>query len=88
MARKVSLSPSVHLDDIAEATEGYTGADLQALLYNAHLEVIHTFIETDPSVGQTTSNHEEEPIRYTSIGGPTSTKVMSRAEETAFQRRV
>ena len=33
-----------HLQDVARATEGYTGADLQAVVYNAHLEAIHDAI--------------------------------------------
>ncbi|KAG8623266.1 hypothetical protein KVT40_008242 [Elsinoe batatas] len=29
------------LDEVARRTEGYSGADLQAVMYNAHLEAIH-----------------------------------------------
>lgn len=29
------------LEEVAERTEGYSGADLQAVMYNAHLEAIH-----------------------------------------------
>ena len=32
------------IDEIAERTEGLTGADLQALMYNAHLEAIHDLL--------------------------------------------
>lgn len=35
------MSPTVDWDDMALATEGFSGADLQALIYNAHLEVVH-----------------------------------------------
>ncbi|KAI5297695.1 hypothetical protein KEM56_004607, partial [Ascosphaera pollenicola] len=40
---KLNLSDEVksRLDDIASRTEGYSGADLQAIVYNAHLEAIH-----------------------------------------------
>ena len=31
-------------EEIAERTEGMTGADLQALMYNAHLEAIHDLL--------------------------------------------
>ncbi|TVY22528.1 Peroxisome biosynthesis protein [Lachnellula hyalina] len=43
LGRKLTLSPEVlsALPSIASRTEGYSGADLQALIYNAHLEAIH-----------------------------------------------
>jgi len=44
VSRKLTFHPSVDLADIAVETEGYSGADLQAVVYNAHLEVIHASI--------------------------------------------
>lgn len=44
---KMILSPEVKLEDIAEQTDGYSGADLQALLYNAYLDAIHDVIDVD-----------------------------------------
>ena len=41
LTQKMNLDPSVDLAYFAEASEGYTGADLKALLYNAQLEAIH-----------------------------------------------
>ncbi|RDW68563.1 putative peroxisome biosynthesis protein PAS1 [Coleophoma crateriformis] len=43
LGKKLHLSSDVldRLSDIAQTTEGYSGADLQALVYNAHLEAIH-----------------------------------------------
>lgn len=36
--------------EVARRTEGYSGADLQAVIYNAHLEAIHDFLDNkDPS---------------------------------------
>jgi peroxin-1 len=37
----MTVEPSVDFAHIASSTEGFSGADLQALVYNAHLESIH-----------------------------------------------
>lgn len=90
MSRKVALSPSVDLDELASDTEGFSGADLQALVYNAQLEVIHeTISATSVSTTSSAKADDDDPIEYTIIGGPEGDKVVkSRAEEAAFQRRV
>ncbi|KAJ6593606.1 P-loop containing nucleoside triphosphate hydrolase protein [Mycena capillaripes] len=87
VARKVLLSPTVQIDEIAAATEGYSGADLQALLYNAHLEVVHSSIAGTPLDDRSSSREEDAPIQFTVIGGA-QTKVTSRADEMALQRRL
>ncbi|KAF4598456.1 Peroxisome biosynthesis protein pex1 [Pleurotus pulmonarius] len=88
VAGKVKLAASVDLDEVAEATEGYSGADLQALLYNAHLEVVHQAISDLPAA-DVPSNRDEVPIEYTIVGGPKEgSKVASKATEMALQRRL
>jgi len=47
LARKMTLAADVDLAYYAERTEGLSGADLQAFLYNAHLESIHGAIAID-----------------------------------------
>lgn len=46
VSKKLHLSPEVwsRVDEIADRTEGYSGADLQAVVYNAHLEAIHDLL--------------------------------------------
>ena len=52
LAKKLTISPSVlggksslrNLGEVARRTAGYSGADLQAVIYNAHLEAIHDFL--------------------------------------------
>lgn len=44
LSRKMHVGHDVDLQELAERTEGFTGADLQAVLYNAHLEAIHDAI--------------------------------------------
>ncbi|XP_059149882.1 peroxisomal ATPase PEX1-like [Physella acuta] len=41
LTRKMSLADNVNLQEIAEISEFFTGADLKALLYNAQLKSIH-----------------------------------------------
>jgi peroxin-1 len=82
------------LSTIAEATEGYTGADLQALVYNANLEAVHAFMSLDSSARTSrTTDEDERKVEYIVIGGNEEKngekkKVTSRAEEAALQRRV
>lgn len=78
----------MQLEEIAGATEGYSGADLQALLYNAHLEVVHSSIAATPLDGPTATREDDAPVQFTVIGGPKSNKVTSKADEMALQRRV
>lgn len=87
VGRKVSLSPSIDWDEIAEATEGFSGADLQALIYNAHLEVVHSSIAIEPTL-QSNMTSEEQLVEYTAFGGSAANSVISRAEDLAIQRRV
>ncbi|KAA0710479.1 Peroxisome biogenesis factor 1 [Triplophysa tibetana] len=44
LTRSVPLAADVDLEQIAVATELFTGADLKALLYNAQLESIHSIL--------------------------------------------
>ncbi|KAM6502170.1 P-loop containing nucleoside triphosphate hydrolase protein [Amanita muscaria] len=87
ISTKVSLSADVNLDEIAAAAEGYSGADLQALLYNAHLEVVHESIG-EPSTTGRFSKEEEEPVQYVTFGGPLTNTIKSNAEDLELQRRL
>ncbi|KAG0694266.1 P-loop containing nucleoside triphosphate hydrolase protein [Suillus ampliporus] len=51
VSRKLTLAPSVDFDELAHMTEGFSGADLQALVYNAHLEVVHAAIDAEKADG-------------------------------------
>ncbi|GJJ68100.1 peroxin-1 [Entomortierella parvispora] len=50
LARKMEVAEDVDLMDTARRTEGLTGADLQAVLYNAHLEAIRIAIEREEAI--------------------------------------
>ncbi|KAL2427076.1 Peroxisomal ATPase PEX1 [Exophiala dermatitidis] len=59
---KLHLAPEVdnRLLTVAQRTDGFSGADLQALMYNAHLEAIHDLLgdnkETKDKVNGSTSH--------------------------------
>lgn len=54
---KLAMSDEVasRLDDIAARTEGFTGADLQAVVYNAHLEAVHDVLGDRETTDKSTS---------------------------------
>ncbi|BFZ63512.1 Peroxisome biosynthesis protein pex1 [Saitoella coloradoensis] len=55
------LDPSIPLEELAERMEGYSGADLQAVLYNAHLEAIHEVLENkQEQLQEETANGEQQ----------------------------
>ncbi|KAF9589821.1 hypothetical protein IFM89_028756 [Coptis chinensis] len=49
LSRKLPLASDVNLDDIASVTEGFSGADLQALLSDAQLASVHELLESSSS---------------------------------------
>lgn len=75
LAQKMHFSSDVNLADLAAQTDGFTGADLQAVLYNAHLEAIHDVLaqqeeeEAQLSSSQTlvpgTGSSGKEPTTFT-----------------------
>ena len=91
-SRKIALAPEVDLSDYADETAGFSGADLQALIYNAHLDAIHaTLTATTSAADMETSGGAEEmrEIPYTAFGGAEKEeKVLSRAEQASVTKRV
>jgi peroxin-1 len=84
----MSVSSLVDFDQLATKTEGFSGADLQALLYNAHLDAIHSSIAHLPSMTSVSSEVEDKPIEYITFGNAPKQPALSKAEEAALQRRV
>ncbi|KIJ64352.1 hypothetical protein HYDPIDRAFT_90732 [Hydnomerulius pinastri MD-312] len=88
VSRKVTLGPSVDLDELARATDGYSGADLQALVYNAHLQVVHASIDTLPVTARSSQLGDEKRIDYVTLGASGEQKTLSRADESLVQKRL
>lgn len=87
---KVAMSDSVDLSLIARDTEGYSGADLQAIVYNAHLEVVHQTItaQEEKATLDSTRVNDDENVDFTTFGGAAGRAVTSKAEEAVLKRRV
>jgi peroxin-1 len=100
VSRKLTLAPSVDFDELARMTEGFSGADLQALVYNAHLEVVHAAIDaekasndgrSDIEVGRSVGAEQSSkiPVKYVVLGaGKDEAKGASRADEAKVLQRV
>ncbi|GBC05391.1 hypothetical protein RclHR1_00620031 [Rhizophagus clarus] len=67
LSRKMELSEDIDLSYYAGKCEGYSGADLQALLYNAHLKAIHEAIDTEKSLEKYKSNSDGSDMQFISI---------------------
>jgi peroxin-1 len=64
--------------EVARETEGYSGADLQAVVYNAHLEAIHDILGPADTAaqdfgkrkaGHTGRSHKHQDFTYFRLGG-------------------
>lgn len=88
LTRKIPLGSDVNLDHYAEITEGFSGADIQALLYNAHLEVVHL------TLGGLENNGTGEPllhptqVQYQIYNPLSKPRVTSKADHDAMLMRV
>lgn len=94
IARKVDLHPEVDLERWAARTDGFSGADLQALLYNAHLEAIHESINAATEEKDKDGKKDKDAggsdgaLKFTTIGGSGSKKTLSGAERQALTRKL
>ncbi|RMZ75861.1 hypothetical protein DV737_g5063, partial [Chaetothyriales sp. CBS 132003] len=88
---KLKLRPDVanRLLTVAERTNGFTGADLQALMYNAHLEAIHDLLGDRGSAGgkSSTPNGTHPGSRKGSASSYSASRFLYGAEEDAKARR-
>lgn len=47
LSKSLQLSSDVDLAEIARATQGFSGADLQAVLYSAQLDAVKGLLDDD-----------------------------------------
>lgn len=87
-SRKIALNPSIDLASYASRTEGFSGADLQAFIYNAHLDAIHAALSAATGSEEREGKEEEKDLAYTAFGGGEADKILSRAEQAVVTKRV
>lgn len=94
---KISLANDVKWDEWVGKLHGYSGADLQAFVYNAHLEAVHEGINAVSAEKQQQQQDDDKgteaamaPLRFIELNrskdSPTPTR--SGAEEQALRRRI
>ncbi|KAI8330998.1 P-loop containing nucleoside triphosphate hydrolase protein [Chlamydoabsidia padenii] len=96
LSQKMTLASEVDLKEYAEKTEGFSGADLQGFLYNAHLEAIHGAINIDSFKEQQKKDmeqadtHEETQNDFVMVGGTSNTSKapMTLAEKGQISQRL
>lgn len=69
ISAKMDLAPEISLDEIADKTNGFSGADLQGLCSSAHLKAVHTHIESGHENGSDASTTADSQIRFFQVGG-------------------
>ena len=89
VAKKVVVSTAVDWLHIAEATEGFSGADLQALVYNAHLEVVHASLGDHRGAENGSDVGRERQKRIQSVSlSERDVSVIANSEKSALNLRV
>lgn len=87
MATKVAIKEDVNWTRIADSTEGFSGADLQALVYNAHLEVVHSSLgDRQGSKTRDLSNGVTDDVQCVFLGA--GQELVSKSEKSALNLRV
>lgn len=74
------------LPKLATKTSGLSGADLQALVYNAHLDVVHSSISTTSSSLVNGNTKKDQGRKYIQIAPPEGE--ISRADRSEMDARV
>jgi len=92
LSAKVPMEDPDDLDDLAKVTEGYSGADLQAVLYNAHLAGIHEYIDSEKAKMNDQDktnipNGASNITKFVEIGG-SSNFIRSLADKEDLQKRI
>ena len=87
----MELNEDIDLSYYAEKCNGYSGADLQALLYNAHLKAIHEAIDTEKSLEKYKSKSDGNDMQFISLNAKSAKNavtLLTAAEKGQISQRV
>lgn len=62
ITKTMNLADDVSLEEIAENSDGFSGADMQALGYNAYLQAVHKKLELDEAASEGTVKAENDDV--------------------------
>ncbi|CAG8487760.1 12625_t:CDS:2 [Racocetra fulgida] len=89
LARKLDLSDDIDLSYYANKCQGYSGADLQALLYNAHLEAIHETIDSEKFLEKKTPSTNGRDMQFVCFSANSKNNTtLTAAERSQLTERV
>ncbi|KAF7730872.1 Peroxisome biosynthesis protein pex1 [Apophysomyces ossiformis] len=93
LSQKMTLASDVELREFAGKTEGFSGADLQGFLYNAHLEAIHGSINIDSFREQQKKDKQEDAQQekkqdFVLVGQKAQAKALTLAEKGQISQRL
>lgn len=91
VSRKITLDSNVDLEEYVDSTQGFSGADLQAFIYNAQLEAVHDIVEEDREGPSTRSSEAETfngSFQVWKSGAMHGSRAMAASERSVVSKQV
>jgi peroxin-1 len=83
----MKLSTDVDLSEVARATDGFSGADLQAVLYSAQLDSVKGLLEDEDNIQEFQPEvHQGQLMEAVKNTRPSLTKVEQRKYEQIYKK--
>jgi hypothetical protein len=87
VAAKLSVDASINWVSLAAKTTHFSGADLQSLLYNSHLEAVHELL-SEQSEQTTHKKQSDDSVQFCVTDGCGNEVNMTAAEKHQMKERV
>jgi peroxin-1 len=87
LSKPMKLSTDVDLSEVARATDGFSGADLQAVLYSAQLDSVKGLLEDEDNIQEFQPEvHQGQLMEAVKNTRPSLTKVEQRKYEQIYKK--